>query len=83
MRIVSQNRELSLEFSQYEIWVQSNIIYGRIGTDSKLLGVYASPERAKEVFEDIHKAYAPVSNLSDNLTEEQTQQDYVYYMPET
>jgi len=51
--------------------MQDNIIYRRIGTDSKALGAYATPERAKEVFEDIHKAFAPVYSISDNLTEEQ------------
>ena len=27
--------------------------------------------RAKEVFEDIHKAYAPIYSISDNLTAEE------------
>lgn len=69
--IVSQNRDLSVEFSQCELWMSSNIIYRRIGTDSKVLGAYATPERARKVFEDIHKAFAPVYSIPNNLSEEQ------------
>lgn len=71
MRIVSQNRNLSIDFDRCEIWTQSNLIYRRVGHDSIPIGVYSSQERAREVFEDIHKAYAPVCSISDNLTEEQ------------
>ena len=71
MRIVSQNRNLSIDFDRCEIWLQDNYIYRRIGTDNQVIGRYASQERAAEVFEDIHKAYAPVYSVSNNLTEEQ------------
>lgn len=71
MRIVSQNRDLSVDFDCCEIWTQSSVIYRRVGHDSIPIGVYATPERTKEVFEDIHKAYAPVYSISDKLTEEE------------
>ena len=71
MRIVSQKRDLSVDFDQCEIWTQDNHIYRRIGMDNQVIGRYASQERAAEVFEDIHKAYAPVYSISCNLTEEQ------------
>lgn len=71
MRIISQDRNLSVDFDRCEIWMQSNLIYRRIGNDSQVIGKYVSPERAAEVFEDIHKAYAPVYSISSNLTEEQ------------
>lgn len=71
MRIVSQNRDLSFDFDRCEIWTQRNVIYRRVGNDSIPIGVYATQERAKEVFEDIHKAYAPVYSISDKLTEEE------------
>lgn len=74
MRIVSQSRDLSVEFNQCEIWTQSNIIYRRIGTDSKVIGVYATSKRAKEVFADIHNAYNPVGLITCGLTEEQIKQ---------
>lgn len=66
MRIVSQDRDLSVDFSQCEIWTQSNIVYRRIGTDSRVIGVYATAKRAKEVFLDMHNTYNP--------TEEQIKQ---------
>lgn len=71
MRIVSQNRDLSIDFDRCEIWTQSNLIYRRIGHDSIPIGVYRSQERAREVFEDIHKAYAPVYSISDNVSEDE------------
>lgn len=71
MRIVSQDRDLSVDFSQCEIWTQSNIVYRRIGTYSRVIGVYATAKRAKEVFLDIHNAYNPVGLITCDLTEEQ------------
>ena len=71
MRIVSQNRDLSVDFDRCEIWLQDCFIYRRIGNDSRVIGKYISQERAAEVFEDIHKAYAPIYSISANLTEEQ------------
>ena len=71
VRLVSQKRDLSVDFDRCEIWTQNNVIYRRVGNDSIPIGVYATQERAKEVFEDIHKAYAPVYSISDKLTEEE------------
>lgn len=71
MRIVSQNRDLSINFDRCEIWMQGNFIYRRIGNESCVIGKYETPERAAEIFEDIHKAYNPVYSISSNLTEEQ------------
>lgn len=68
MRIVSQDRKLSVEFDGCEIWTQGTVIYRRIGQDSKVIGAYATPERAAEVFEDIHMAYAPIYSISNNLS---------------
>lgn len=71
MRIVSQDRKLSVDFDSCELWTQGTAICRRIGQDSKVIGVYVTPERAAEVFEDIHRAYAPVYSISSNLTEEE------------
>ncbi len=71
MRIVSQDRKLSVGFDNCELWMQETVIYRRIGQDSKVLGAYATPERAAEVFKDIHVAYAPVYSISCNLTEDE------------
>lgn len=71
MRIVSQDRKYSINFDHYEIWVQGDAVYRKIKGETMLLGVYSTPQRAKEVFEDIHKAYAPVYSISDKLTAEE------------
>lgn len=71
MRIVSQNRNYSINFDNCEVWVQGDAVYRKIKGENMLLGVYATPQRAKEVFDDIHKAYAPVYSISDKLTEEE------------
>lgn len=41
---------------------------------SFLFGAYESPERAEEVFTDLHDAYAPVGLITSNLSEEQAKQ---------
>lgn len=71
MRVVSQNRNFSFDFDRTVFWTQYNVIYANIGTESIAIGQYESDKRAAEVFEDIHKAYAPVYSISDGLDEEQ------------
>ena len=71
MRIVSQDRKSLVDFDRCEIWMQDNYIYRQIGENIRVIGMYKTSERAAEVFEDIHKAYAPVYSISNNLTEEQ------------
>lgn len=71
MRIVSQRRNYSFDFNQAIIWVQYEGIYAKADSTDVLIGKYASEGRAAEVFEDIHKAYAPVYSISDNVTCEQ------------
>ncbi|MCR5754205.1 MAG: hypothetical protein K6G30_05245 [Acetatifactor sp.] len=71
MRIVSQDRNLSVNFDSCEIWMQNRTIYRRVNGQSDVIGSYDSPERAAEVFEDIHRAYAPVYSISGNFSEEE------------
>ncbi|MBR1930344.1 MAG: hypothetical protein IJ833_02570 [Lachnospiraceae bacterium] len=71
MRIVSQDRQLSIDFANCEIRAQGSVIYRRIDGHSEVLGVYSTVERAAEVFEDIHRAYAPVYSISGNFSEEE------------
>jgi len=76
MRIVSQRRDLSVDFDRVIIKMDyGKVLYAVSISDTRgqgmLLGQYDTPERAKEVFEDIHKAYAPVYSISDKLTEEE------------
>lgn len=73
MRVVSQNKNYSVDFDRTVFWKQNNIIYGKIDNDSNILfGNYKSNERADEVFLDMHNAYALVGIITTNLTEEQT-----------
>lgn len=71
MRVVSQKRNYSIDFDRTVFWVQLEVIYAKIGTESIAIGQYESDKRAAEVFEDMHKAYAPVYSISDGLTDEQ------------
>lgn len=71
MRIISQNRNHSVNFDRVYLWMQENIIYASFGNVRLVLGSYASEERAYEVFLDIHKAWAPVGIVATNLSEEQ------------
>lgn len=75
MRIVSQDRNVSIDLDKVIIKIlNENYIYADSYSAYKaliFLGFYDSPERAQEIFDDIHNAYAPVYSISDNLSEEQ------------
>lgn len=71
MRIISHNRNHSMNFDRIHLWMQENIIYATSRNERLVLGAYSSNERAAEVFLDIHKAYAPVGIVAANLSEEQ------------
>lgn len=74
MRIISQNRMYSFDFDRTVFWVQFEIIYAKVGTESIAIGQYESDRRAAEVFEDMHNAYAPVGIITTNLTDDQTKE---------
>lgn len=71
MRVVSQKRDFSFDFDQTVFWKQNDIIYAKIGSESTVIGKYDSKERTADVFEDMHRAYAPVYSISDGLSKEQ------------
>ncbi len=76
MRIISQNRDISVEFDNVILKIcNGSLIYAYPYANQAeviVLGKYESQERAREVFEDIHNAYAPVGIITTNLTEDQT-----------
>lgn len=76
MRIISQNRNVSIEFDNVILKICNvSLIYAypyANNSDVIVLGKYESQERAREVFKDIHNAYAPVGIITTNLKEEQT-----------
>ena len=71
MRVVSQSRNFSFDFDRTVFWRQYNVVYAKIGSESTAIGKYESDERAAEVFEDMHRAYAPVYSISDGLSKDQ------------
>lgn len=72
MRIVSQNRKTSVNFDHIALTIDdSNAIVGLAGKYGIVLGRYKDENRAKEVFEDIHNAYAPVYSVSSNMEPEE------------
>jgi hypothetical protein len=73
MRIVSQDRTCSVDFGNGIIHIIRNSIEFLSENRGVILGNYKSQERAREVFEDIHNAYAPVYSVSDNLSNEEIQ----------
>lgn len=71
MRIISQDRNHSVDFENAYIWKQTTHIYAYVGKKDVVLGHYEDAERAEEVFRDIHNAYCPVDLITTNMTEEQ------------
>lgn len=73
MRVISQDRCYSYDFDRTMFWKQDGVIYAHIVGDTRdrVVGSYKTEERATEVFDDIHKAYAPVYSISNGLNEEQ------------
>lgn len=69
MRIISQDKNHSIDFTRAHIWKQYRCIYGCVKDKNIFLGNYATDERALEVFLDIHK-----SSHSPHVHE--------YYMPD-
>ena len=58
MRIISQNKDLSIDFNHTPICVSYNHVCAIMDGQQKVIGKYETEERAKEVFEDIHKKYS-------------------------
>lgn len=79
MRIVSQDRKVSINFDNCAVCIAGKYIVASkdmMSAPSRIatIGQYESEERAKEVFEDIHKAYAPVYTMSSGMTDEQVRE---------
>lgn len=73
MRIISQDKNHSINFDSTYIWKQCSVIYAQIRDKTIALGSFETDERAQEVFMDIHNAYSPVNLITVNMTEEQAQ----------
>ena len=73
MRIISQNKDLSIDFNHTPICVSYNHVCAIIDGQQKVIGQYETDKRAQEVFNDIHKAYSgepvKVTELDDDSYE--------------
>ena len=73
MRIISQNKDLSIDFNHTPICVSYNHVCAIMDGQQKVIGKYNTEERAKEVFEEIHIAYSgepvKVTELDDDSYE--------------
>ena len=58
MRIISQNKDLSIDFHHTPICVSYNHVCAIMDGQQKVIGQYETDKRAQEVFNDIHKAYS-------------------------
>lgn len=67
MRIISQRKDLSIDFDRTPICVSYNHVCAIMDGQQKVIGNYKTEERAKEVFEDIHKAYSGMPMIFKNI----------------
>ncbi len=71
MRVVSQKKDASYDFDRTEFRTSYECISATFDGRTFVIGKYATPERAAEVFMDMHKAYAPVQVVCKNMDEKQ------------
>lgn len=67
MRIISQRGDASYNFDNLTVWINNTVIQCSIGSEKFCLGSYKTPERAAEVFEEMHKAYTGMPLLFKNI----------------
>lgn len=66
MRIVSQSGTLSLNFDDFQIEVQEEIVLATQNGVSRVIGAYRTNDRAMEVFKVIHDCYSDVPIVFEN-----------------
>ena len=67
MRIISQNKDLSIDFNHTPICVSYNHVCAIMDGQQKVIGKYETEERAKEVFEEMHIAYSGMPMIFKNI----------------
>ena len=71
MRIINQSGTRSINFDNCEVYIDGECICTNSHGVRDVLGRYETPERAKEVFEEMHHALMPVMVCNNvELTEE-------------
>lgn len=83
MRIVSQAKDLSFNFDYIDLFVCDNIVGCNTVDGKRQLGRYHSADRAKEVFMDIHDAYAGntvvYADIDDDILADMSTQEALSY----
>jgi hypothetical protein len=69
MRIISQKRDLSVDFESTPISVNYNHVLAIIG------GEYSTQERAMEVFQNIHETYSGLPVIFKNIEPDKSVND--------
>ena len=71
MRLINQSRTRSINFDNCEVYIDGECICTNSRGVRDVLGRYETPERAKEVFEEMHHALIPFMVCENvELTEE-------------
>ena len=75
MRLINQSRTRSINFDNFEFYIDGECICTNSHGVRDVLGRYKTPERAKEVFKEMHHALMPVMvcnnvELTEKLFEE-------------
>lgn len=75
MRIINQSGTRSINFDNCEVYIDGECICTNSHGVRDVLGRYETPERAKEVFKEMHHALTPVMvcnnvELAEKLLEE-------------
>lgn len=90
MRVVSQKKDASYDFDRTEFRTSYECISATFDGRTFVIGKYATPERAAEVFMDMHKALVAASQntpircvkMDDPRMAATVFDNLVYYMPE-
>lgn len=59
MRVINQSRTRSINFNNFEFYIDGECICTNNHGVRDVLGRYKTPERAKEVFKEMHHALMP------------------------
>ena len=75
MRIISQRRDLSVDFESTPIYVNYNHILAIIGDKERVIGEYSTQERAMEVLQTIHETYSGLPVIFKNIEPDKSVND--------
>lgn len=71
MRVVSQSKDVSLDFDRTEFRTSYESISATFDGRTFAIGTYANLGREKEVFSDMHKAFSAFQVISTNMDKQQ------------